>query len=119
MQAEFRKALQSLKVSRLAHRGGDALGALPWYLIVGPPGAGKTTALRSSGLPFPHAKGGRVRGVGGTRNCDWWMSNDAIILDNRGPLATQEADQEEWLSFSRFASPDPAEKAGETAFWSR
>ena len=99
MQAEFRKALQSLKVSRLAHRGGDALGALPWYLIVGPPGAGKTTALRSSGLPFPHAKGGRVRGVGGTRNCDWWMSNDAIILDTAGRWATQEADQEEWLSF--------------------
>ena len=65
MQAEFRKALQSLKVSRLAHRGGDALGALPWYLIVGPPGAGKTTALRSSGLPFPHAKGGRCAGWAG------------------------------------------------------
>jgi type VI secretion system protein ImpL len=99
MQAEFRKALQSLKSSRLAHRGGDALGALPWYLIIGPPGAGKTTALRSSGLPFPHAKGGRVRGVGGTRNCDWWLSNDAIILDTAGRWTTQEDDREEWLAF--------------------
>ena len=99
MQSEFRKALHSLKSSRLGHRGGDALGALPWYVIIGPSGAGKTTALRSSGLPFPHAKGGRVRGVGGTRNCDWWLSNDAVILDTAGRWATQEEDREEWLAF--------------------
>ena len=89
MQAEFQKALHSLKSSRLGHKGGDALGALHWYVIIGPPGAGKTTALRSSGLPFPHAKGGRVRGVGGTRNCDWWLTNDAVILDTAGRWATQ------------------------------
>ena len=99
MQAEFQKALHSLKSSRLGHKGGDALGALPWYVIIGPPGAGKTTALRSSGLPFPHAKGGRVRGVGGTRNCDWWLTNDAVILDTAGRWATQEDDREEWLAF--------------------
>ena len=99
MQAEFQKALLSLKSSRLAQRGGDALGALPWYVIIGPSGAGKTTALRSSGLPFPHAKGGRVRGVGGTRNCDWWLSNDAVILDTAGRWATEEDDREEWLAF--------------------
>jgi len=99
MQAEFQKALRSLRSSRLGHKGGDALGALPWYVIVGPPGSGKTTALRSSGLPFPHAKGGRVRGVGGTRNCDWWLTNDAVILDTAGRWATQEDDREEWLAF--------------------
>ncbi len=99
MQAEFQKALRSLTSSRLGHRGGDALGALPWYVIIGPPGSGKTTALRSSGLPFPHAKGGRVRGVGGTRNCDWWLTNDAVILDTAGRWATQEDDREEWLAF--------------------
>ncbi len=68
-------------------------------MIIGPPGVGKTTALRSSGLPFPHAKGGRVRGVGGTRNCDWWLTNDAVILDTAGRWATQEDDREEWLAF--------------------
>jgi type VI secretion system protein ImpL len=99
MQAEFQKALLSLKSSRRAQRGGDALGALPWYVIIGPSGAGKTTALRNSGVPFPHAKGGRVRGVGGTRNCDWWLSNDAVILDTAGRWATEEDDLEEWLAF--------------------
>jgi type VI secretion system protein ImpL len=99
MQAEFQKALRSLKYSRLGHGRGDALGALPWYVIIGPPGSGKTTALRSSGLPFPHAKGGRVKGVGGTRNCDWWLTNEAVILDTAGRWATQDDDREEWLAF--------------------
>src|SRR5206468_1002492 len=47
MQAEFQKAVQSLRDSR---KGGDALGTLPIYVIVGPSGAGKSTALQNSGL---------------------------------------------------------------------
>jgi type VI secretion system protein ImpL len=99
MQVEFQRAIGGLKSSRLGHKGRDALGVLPWYIIIGPPGAGKTTALRSSGLQFPYAKGGKVKGVGGTRNCDWWLTNEAIILDTAGRWATQDDDHEEWLSF--------------------
>src|SRR5512138_1478090 len=99
MQVEFQKAINGLKSSRLGHKGRDALSLLPWYIIIGPPGAGKTTALRSSGLQFPYAKGGKVKGVGGTRNCDWWLTNQAVILDTAGRWATQEDDREEWLAF--------------------
>src|SRR6185369_85355 len=65
------------------------------------PGAGKSTALKNSGLQFPYlsARGGGVRGVGGTRNCDWWLTNEAIILDTAGRYATQDDDQEEWFAF--------------------
>ena len=38
----------------------------PWYAIIGPPGAGKTTALLNSGLRFPLAEQigkGAVAGV--------------------------------------------------------
>lgn len=102
LQAQFKKGLASLKASKLGVSGGGALYALPWYMIVGPPGAGKTTALRHSGLVFPFAGAGEnasLKGVGGTRNCDWWFTNEAILLDTAGRFATHEEDREEWSAF--------------------
>ncbi len=101
MQAEFEKAVASLKSSKLGKGGASALAVLPWYLIIGPPGGGKSTALRNSGLQFRFlsARGGGVQGVGGTRNCEWWLTNDAIVLDTAGRYTTEDDDREEWLSF--------------------
>ena len=67
----------------------------PWYLFVGAPGSGKTTALLNSGLTFPLAgKMGQasVKGVGGTRNCDWWFSEEAVFIDTAGRYALQQSD---------------------------
>jgi type VI secretion system protein ImpL len=79
---------------------------LPWYVFIGAPGAGKTTALINSGLRFPLAdRLGReaVRGVGGTRNCDWWFTDEAVFLDTAGRYTTQQSDQDAdaaaWKSF--------------------
>lgn len=101
MQQEFQKAIGALKQSKIARGGENALYALPWHLIVGPPGAGKTTALRNSGLQFPYmsTSGGGVRGVGGTRNCDWWLTNEAVLLDTAGRWTTEDEDQQEWNGF--------------------
>jgi type VI secretion system protein ImpL len=99
MQAEFQKSVKALKSSKLGRTGRDALAVLPWYIIIGPPGSGKTTAIRSSGLKFPFGKSSAVRGVGGTRNCDWWMANDAILLDTAGRWSTEDDDKDEWLAF--------------------
>ena len=99
MQAEFGKAVAALKGTKKG--GKKALYALPWYAIIGPPGCGKSTALRNSGLQFPYlsASGGGVRGLGGTRNCDWWMTSDAVILDTAGRWTSEDEDHEEWLGF--------------------
>lgn len=101
MQQEFQKAIGALKSSKLARGGEDALYALPWHLIVGPPGSGKSTALRNSGLQFPYmsTSGGGIRGIGGTRNCDWWLTNEAVLLDTAGRWTTEEEDRDEWMSF--------------------
>jgi type VI secretion system protein ImpL len=101
MQAEFQKAIAALKGSKLARGGRDALALLPFYMIIGPPGAGKSTALRNSGLQFPYlsARGGGVKGVGGTRNCEWWLTNEAILIDTAGRYTTEEEDRDEWTSF--------------------
>jgi type VI secretion system protein ImpL len=79
---------------------------VPWYLIIGPPGAGKTTALVNSGLKFPLAVSGAaqpVPGVGGTRNCDWWFTDEAVLIDTAGRYTTQDSDAESdrkgWLGF--------------------
>jgi type VI secretion system protein ImpL len=99
MEAEFARAVQSLKSSKLGRSGRDVLGLLPWYVMIGPSASGKTTAIRNSGIKMPVGKSGKVRGVGGTRNCDWWMTNDAILLDTAGRWSTDEDDREEWLAF--------------------
>src|SRR5579884_1882205 len=99
MEAEFERAVQTLKSSKLGRSGRDALGLLPWYVMIGPSASGKTTAIRNSGIKMPVGKSGKVRGVGGTRNCDWWMTNEAILLDTAGRWSTDEDDRDEWLAF--------------------
>jgi len=94
LRQRFTEALAVLKKSR-AGRGGNVLFSLPWYVIIGPPGAGKTTALKNSGLRFPLAErfgNEALRGVGGTRNCDWWFTDEAILLDTAGRYLTQDSD---------------------------
>ena len=78
----------------------------PWYAIIGPPGAGKTTALLNSGLKFPLASEmgqGAVAGVGGTRLCDWWFTENAVLIDTAGRYTTQDSnvavDRAGWDSF--------------------
>ncbi|WP_372069473.1 type VI secretion system membrane subunit TssM (plasmid) [Tistrella mobilis] len=88
------QALETLKRSRLG-RGRQWLYQLPWYLMIGPPGAGKTTALINSGLDFPLAEDQaerRMRGIGGTRDCDWWFTDQAVLIDTAGRYTTQDSD---------------------------
>ncbi|HET7132989.1 MAG TPA: type VI secretion system membrane subunit TssM, partial [Gammaproteobacteria bacterium] len=67
LNERFDKAIGVLKQAK-GKRGRLSLYDLPWYIIIGPPGSGKTTALVNSGLEFPLADThGReaLAGVGG------------------------------------------------------
>ncbi|MEO7851699.1 MAG: type VI secretion system membrane subunit TssM, partial [Rubrivivax sp.] len=104
-KADAAAAAASEEQHAVAGRLADALAAMkaagggkggylyerPWYVLIGPPGSGKTTAIRNSGLDFPLAEG-RVSGVGGTRNCDWWISEQAVMIDTAGRYTTQDSD---------------------------
>lgn len=87
----LKDALQLLR--RVSRKRFGYIYELPWYVIFGAPGSGKTTALTQSGLNFPlgDALGGNsVQGIGGTRNCNWWFSDEAILIDTAGRYTTQD-----------------------------
>lgn len=103
LRGKFKTAMAELRKSKNGRRH---LSELPWYVMIGPPGAGKTTAIVNSGLQFPLAdKLGKsaIGGVGGTRNCDWWFTNNAVLIDTAGRYTTQEsdadADNAAWIGF--------------------
>jgi type VI secretion system protein ImpL len=79
----------------------DYLYSRPWYVIIGPPGAGKTTALLNSGLRFPFSDQS-LKGIGGTRNLDFWFADEAAIVDTAGRYTSQDsdasADSQGWAS---------------------
>ena len=63
-------------------------------ILLGPPGSGKTTALVNSGLKFPLSRGASpaaIAGLGGTRYCDWWFTEDAVLIDTAGRYTTQDS----------------------------
>ncbi len=98
LQGKMEDAVAVLKSKDFSKTGGKKfIYELPWYMIIGPPGAGKTTLLTNSGLNFPleetHGKYS-VKGVGGTRNCDWWFTDKAVLLDTAGRYTTQDSDSE-------------------------
>src|SRR6478609_6530972 len=104
LKDKMKDALATLKTA--SGGKGDFLYDLPWYLLIGPPGAGKTTALVNSGLKFPLARGATpaaIAGVAGTRYCDWWFTDDAVLIDTAGRYTTQDSDaksdQKSWFSF--------------------
>ena len=100
LTTRMQEAMATLRSS--AGKKRDYLYTKPWYVIIGPPGAGKTTALLNSGLRFPIGDQA-LKGVGGTRNLDFWFADEAAMVDTAGRYTTQDSDQavdsRGWTSF--------------------
>ena len=93
LRSRLRTALKTLRKTL----GRGSVYQLPWYALIGSPGAGKTTALMNSGLNFPlvDASGPYpVQGVAGTRYCDWWFTDEAILIDTAGRYTSQDGEQQ-------------------------
>lgn len=93
------EALGKMKSARGAGR--NYLYDRPWFVVIGPPGTGKTTALANSGLRFPVAPDNRAQA--GTRNIDFFFAEEAILIDTAGRYTTQDSDSERdlraWSAF--------------------
>ncbi len=105
LRTRMDSAVKTIKTSKLGQMAGKAaLYELPWYMVIGNPAAGKSTAIAKSGLNFPFAdqNGAAVHGIGGTRNCDWFFTSDGILLDTAGRYSVHDEDRTEWLGFLRL-----------------
>ena len=113
LQQRWSDAISALRKSHLK-KYGNPLYVLPWYMIIGESGCGKTTAIQSADLSSPFAEVQRASGISGTRNCDWWFFEQAILIDTAGRYAIpvdQGRDRDEWQKFlsllSKFRKREP------------
>ncbi|MDR0901245.1 MAG: hypothetical protein LBM92_00550 [Opitutaceae bacterium] len=85
LRQNFQKGLEKFRAA------GKDLYSLPWYMVVGEPGSGKTEAVRHCNVGFPPGLQDEMQGAGGTINMHWWFTNQAVLLDTAGKLLFQEA----------------------------
>lgn len=82
---------------------GDAVYALPWFLVAGPPASGKTSLVLSSGLNFqtlPSQRHAEHRLVRPTRSCEWRITDTAVLLDTAGRYQVEGANRDEWAALA-------------------
>jgi len=101
LQQLWEAAVGTLRHSHLG-KNGNPLYALPWYLMIGASGAGKSSVLRNARLLYPLGVAPQDLGLAGTRQCEWHFLQQAVVIDTAGRYAVPvsgERDQEEWRKF--------------------
>jgi len=100
MVHQFRLGVRALDDTR---PGRAAVRTMPWFLVMGPPGSGKSTAVRESGLNFPSVGlGHRANAsVAATRSLEWWYAERAVFLDTAGAYVSDPGRHKEWLALIR------------------
>lgn len=99
LRKSFQKGIDAFRSA------GKNLYGLPWYMIVGEPGSGKTEAIRHSSIGFPPGLHDSLQGAGGTINMNWWFTNHAVVLDTAGRLMFEEVEYgapSEWGEFLKL-----------------
>lgn len=77
----------------------DYIYQKPWFLVLGAPGVGKTTSILNSGLNFPIGTVENVAKLSGTKDCDWFLTDEALLLDTAGRFIEQDnqaKNSEDW-----------------------
>ena len=95
---KWKDGIATLRASSL-RRFGNPVYALPWFMVVGESGVGKTSAITRSRLTSLNKSISQFEPIVQTLNCDWWFFNRAVVIDTAGryvsPDGTDE-DQAEW-----------------------
>ncbi|MBW2523501.1 MAG: hypothetical protein JRI23_04975 [Deltaproteobacteria bacterium] len=78
----FAYELASVLSAQQRAKPGDSAGpyALPWYLVIGEPGSGRSSAIRAINLSWPYGDGPLDLGVPGPL-CTYWMPEKAVFIE--------------------------------------
>lgn len=80
-------------------RGRQACYALPWYLVLGPGGSGKTSLIQRSGQRFALTRAVRPLGEEVPEvTHHWWVSDQAVMLEPGGGLLRHDNSESEAVS---------------------
>lgn len=105
LRKSWLKAIKLLRKSHLKHRG-DPLYVLPWYMVFGKPSSGKSTALKNAKLLSPAMELSEHED-GSTLNLEWWLYDQAIVIDTAGRYAVPDVDKrdrQEWSMLLQMLS---------------
>lgn len=94
----WNRSIDFLKKSYLK-KWGDPLYVLPWYMMLGERGAGKTSALRGAHL-VSFSKEEPDAQIRETDYCEWSFFEQAIVIDTAGRYSSalsREEDRREWM----------------------
>lgn len=95
---KWKAAVATLRNSSLK-RLGNPLYVLPWYMVIGKSGTGKTTALTRARLASQLQKVDQNAPIEQTLNYDWWYFDQAVVIDCAGRyvgVEDIEQDRREW-----------------------
>jgi type VI secretion system protein ImpL len=112
LDERWKEAIDALRRSQLKKQG-QPLYVLPWYLIMGEAGSGKTAAIKGTRLHSALIDVSQSGGAG-TKNCDWWFFEKVIVLDSTGRYTIpidELQDKAEWHQFlmllARYRKKEP------------
>ncbi len=93
---------------RLYEKSGTSVYESPWFVLVGPPSAGKTVLLQKCGLVDREKM---LQGTGGTKGMNWWFIDadlggddplHAVVLDMAGAVFMDSRQEGRWNTFLEF-----------------
>ena len=98
---KWKQGIATLRESSL-RRFGNPIYALPWFMVVGESGVGKTSAITRSRLSSLNRSISQFEPVTQTLNCDWWFFNRAVVIDTAGRYVSPEGGAESQAEWERM-----------------
>ena len=103
LERQWEKSIKTLYASKL-NKGKNPVYALPWILVLGESGAGKTSMIKNSRLSSAVTDVEASAQYAGTKNCDWWFFEDAVVLDTAGRYSIPLEERKDNAEWERFLS---------------